>query len=353
MCQAGGGETYACVADCATGLTQCGTSCIDTETDVRHCGACDAPCPTRTASTPECAAGACGFACDVGFEDCNARAADGCEVSTQTDSSNCGTCGNACSFPRASASCVTGECRLGACTASFEDCNAMDADGCEVDTDVDPASCGGCGTACALDHASSTCAGGSCIVDACDLGFDDCNGMDADGCEADLASPTTCGDCATSCGAGLSCADGMCACPTGCTCSNTNCRTGGSACSCNTGCTCDFECSASCTVTCNGTCTAATTTMGRDVTYTCNTGAMCTFGARDGNNVNITCNAGSTCVIDCTNANNCDRTRCQGTGVSCQVNCTDANNCDFDSCDGMQASCPGNVIVCNPTGACP
>jgi hypothetical protein len=80
---------------------------------------------------------------------------------------------------------------------------------------------------------------------------------------------------------------------------------------------------------------------------------MCTFDVHDANTATITCNAGSTCIIDCTDANNCDQTSCQGAGVNCQIDCTGANNCDFASCAEMEASCPGDIIVCNPSGACP
>lgn len=61
-----------------------------------------------------------------------------------------------------------------------------------------------CGSSCvpcpAHPHATATCSGVSC-GDQCEPGFADCNGIEADGCEANLQLPGTCGSCATSCSA--------------------------------------------------------------------------------------------------------------------------------------------------------
>jgi uncharacterized protein (TIGR03382 family) len=38
-----------------------------------------------------------------------------------------------------------------------------------------------------------------CANPMCDTGFGDCNARFADGCESNLADPSTCGDCATNC----------------------------------------------------------------------------------------------------------------------------------------------------------
>lgn len=46
---------------------------------------------------------------------------------------------------------------------------------------------------------SRVCADGVCKVEACTQGRDDCNQLYADGCEADLASPETCGSCSLRC----------------------------------------------------------------------------------------------------------------------------------------------------------
>ena len=71
----GEGQTCAlgaCV--CPQSRTQCGADCVDTTTDARHCGGCDEPCPDREI----CERGACVFkgGCQTGANYCF----DGCRV---------------------------------------------------------------------------------------------------------------------------------------------------------------------------------------------------------------------------------------------------------------------------------
>ncbi|HEY3493061.1 MAG TPA: hypothetical protein VGK73_00175, partial [Polyangiaceae bacterium] len=81
--------------------------------------------------------------CDDGFADCDADSAVHCETEVESDPLNCGRCGNYCNFPGATAACVEGECVIDACDAGYEDCNGDAQDGCEV-----PVSEGGCATRC-------------------------------------------------------------------------------------------------------------------------------------------------------------------------------------------------------------
>ena len=105
VCQQG-----ACVVDCLGGSTKCDVGgvdvCVDTTTDVAHCGGCNTECAAANASN-FCSSGSCDYKCDAGYDDCNVDATDGCEVDLQTDSSNCGSCGNACP---GGAACIDGEC---------------------------------------------------------------------------------------------------------------------------------------------------------------------------------------------------------------------------------------------------
>ncbi len=52
---------------CATGMAACGSACVDTQTDVNHCGVCNNRCPVGAAgTTPACVAGECILRCLAG-----------------------------------------------------------------------------------------------------------------------------------------------------------------------------------------------------------------------------------------------------------------------------------------------
>jgi hypothetical protein len=85
---------------CVLPMTTCPDGCINPQTNINNCGGCGQACSTKN-GTPSCAAGACSMsACSSGFLDCSAdenASRDGCETNSNTDSANCGRCGNSCS----------------------------------------------------------------------------------------------------------------------------------------------------------------------------------------------------------------------------------------------------------------
>jgi hypothetical protein len=90
--------TIPCVGDgaCPGALTCCAKVCVDTQTDPAHCSQCGMACSPLHA-VPSCVAGACKISmCVVNFEDCDGNYADGCEIYTQSDKLNCGSCGHVC-----------------------------------------------------------------------------------------------------------------------------------------------------------------------------------------------------------------------------------------------------------------
>ncbi len=225
LCTFAGGSAScaagACVlTTCATGRGDCdgdrGNGCeTDLNTAAASCGVCGNACVTANA-TPACAGGMCAVAsCNAGFADCNMRAGDGCEVSTRTDATNCGACGRACALPNAVPACVTAACAVATCSAGFGDCDDAPANGCEVDLRTAVTSCGVCGRACSFPNAAATCAMGVCAMGACNAGFADCNMNPADGCEVDTrVNPSNCGSCGRACSfpnAAATCASGACA----------------------------------------------------------------------------------------------------------------------------------------------
>ena len=66
-----------------------------------------------------------------------------------------------CNVPHAVPTCVQGACSIGACDAQRADCNASAADGCETDTNSDPAHCGSCATVCT---SGAACTNGQCVT---------------------------------------------------------------------------------------------------------------------------------------------------------------------------------------------
>jgi Stigma-specific protein, Stig1 len=181
----------------------------------RHvCLACrrDAECPAGLF----CAGGECTTACTAtrpcadGLTCCGGACTD-----TQTNRASCGACGRGCDLSNALAVCRAGACVVGSCTSPFGDCDGVAANGCEADL-RSVANCGACDRACPVrPHAASACDGarGACTF-TCDPGFADCNGRLEDGCEADLsADPANCNGCGLRCFLGnatAACASGRC-----------------------------------------------------------------------------------------------------------------------------------------------
>jgi hypothetical protein len=209
---------------CAAGTADCDgeaeNGCEASLDDLWTCGVCDVQCGPYARARAGCDAGRCTIAaCDAGFGDCDRVLGNGCEADLRQPE-HCGACGKDCSaLPHVvAAECVAGECSRFTCEPGWGDCDGDSENGCEQSL-VTAAHCGACGQACALDHATADCSTGSCLVSACHDGFDDCNGLPQDGCEAALDSDAHCGGCGAACGAGNACQGGGCACVTDESCS--------------------------------------------------------------------------------------------------------------------------------------
>jgi hypothetical protein len=77
-----------------------------------------------------------------------------------------------------------------------------------------------CGNSCEncppFAHASALCSSGACLLGACDLSWENCDGNPANGCETPLGTQTDCSDCNDDCGA-QTCVSGVCtSAPTSC-----------------------------------------------------------------------------------------------------------------------------------------
>ncbi len=190
-----------CGYTCAAGFGDCdGDASNGCEADLRstadRCGTCTTRC-TVAGGTPACVDGACTIAaCGSTFADCDGNAANGCESNTRTSAAHCGACGRGCSAaPNTTATCSSGTCGT-QCVAGFGDCDGNAANGCEVDLRASVAHCGTCGNACAPPNATAACSAGVCAVASCNVGRGNCDANVTNGCETDLAtSATNCGAC--------------------------------------------------------------------------------------------------------------------------------------------------------------
>lgn len=209
------------VASCSAGFSNCnGMSAdgceVDTTTNMAHCGACDTLCELPNASEV-CAASLCLITtCTAPFQNCDAMNPNGCESNVQTDVMHCGACNSPCSLANATEACVAGACAIAACDGTFRDCDNTPANGCEADTNTTLAHCGACGSVCDLPNATDACVAGNCLIGMCAAGYTNCDGMTPNGCETNTAADSlNCGMCNNNCAtsmvnANVSCMAGSC-----------------------------------------------------------------------------------------------------------------------------------------------
>jgi hypothetical protein len=190
------GGRFQCTSSCAPATPDnCGTVCTNLQTDADNCGKCGHLCSLPNAQA-RCVAGSCAVAsCNPGFGDCNSTPADGCEASLSR-AETCGSCTVSCSGTTMLCANMSGrfQCGNSCAGATPNNCGARCAN-----LQTDAQNCGTCGHACSLPNAQARCVAGSCAVATCNPGFGDCNSNPADGCEASLSQPQTCGSCTVSC----------------------------------------------------------------------------------------------------------------------------------------------------------
>ncbi|HTQ04297.1 MAG TPA: hypothetical protein VMI54_10590 [Polyangiaceae bacterium] len=167
--------------------------------DTKNCGGCGQRCDMVANATGTCQGGSCALVCSAGFEDCDGHVANGCETDTTSDPKHCGGCNNPCSVPNANAACQDSACVIDSCLPNFDDCTA--AAGCETDISSNVQHCGDCTSTCSKAGATAAaCSGGQCGAPSCDAAHGNCDGKNANGCEADVTKPTQCGACNVACG---------------------------------------------------------------------------------------------------------------------------------------------------------
>jgi len=199
---------------CPGGQTNCSGNCLNLQTDSANCGACGNACPNGQACVGgvcECATTLCvtvtGSICCLAGQDC----CKGQCVSLNT-TQNCGACGTVCGSGQA---CINGTCQ---CAPGNNLCSVTNAcipaNSCctSADCAVSGQTCSGPGGTCACPASQKPCsASNSCIPNASCCTNTDCpsgqacvNGL----CECASAF---CGN-NTCCGAGRTCLNNQCVC---------------------------------------------------------------------------------------------------------------------------------------------
>jgi hypothetical protein len=342
------------------------------KTDPAHCGSCSVACSSDAGLAMSCQNGACATtSCATGTGDCDGTTANGCETNLNANAANCGSCGYACQFAHASASCVAGICHVASCDAGFGDCDANESNGCETNTGASLLHCGTCANACnPLPNAAVGCVAGKC-ESTCSAGFGDCDAI-APGCEAQLESDSAhCGACGRACGvqnvASIECEFGVCR--SFCTLGFANCSvpvTGAddgcelSASTNNTDC---GGCGNDCTLqgagfTCGGaghpvglcSCSVDADCNPHGASGTCQSGGLC-------NCKNKACSPGEHCELDADGKKShcsCNGgTEC-GAGVTCCQTPTGCINLATDpqSCGACGRACPAGFVCASSNCAC-
>jgi hypothetical protein len=151
---------------CAPPMTTCSGSCLNPQTDASNCGGCGQACSASN-GTSTCTTGACSMAsCAAGYLDCSASenvSRDGCETHAAVDVSNCGQCGKTCpsDWANATPTCTGSVCGH-QCAAPWENCDSNTANGCEANLNTDALNCGHCGNPCS----STVCRSQTCLTTA-------------------------------------------------------------------------------------------------------------------------------------------------------------------------------------------
>ncbi|MBL8600887.1 MAG: hypothetical protein JNK72_03090 [Myxococcales bacterium] len=300
-------------SECLTGQVTCSGMCVDPQTNSANCGACGNACGTGQS----CEMGRC--VCPMGQSACGQSCVD-----VQTNSANCGTCGNACGMNQM--------CSAGMCVASCSSPRTLCGSGMSamcVDTQSDANNCGSCGTVCPTGQ---VCTNGVC---GCSMGRLSCSGTCVDGQTDNM----NCGACGTVCPTGQTCAAGRCACAMGQTACGSRCvntQTDNMNCG-----ACEAPCGMGTTCT-NGVCACP---MGQT---SCGTGMTAACVNLDSSNTNC-----GTCGNACPTGQTCQtgRCACPSGQTACGNACVNTNTSNAN-CGACGRACGTGQTCTNGTCTC-
>ena len=280
--------------------------------------------------------------CEAGQKSCN----DVC-VPLDDPQYGCGTSCTPCTLTNATGKCAGDACTIDACSPGFENCDGMAANGCETSTATDANNCGACDTVCTAPNAMGQCQAGACSVGQCNGGFANCDAQPGNGCEAILQTdPNNCGACGTKCNSFQTCMNGQC--------KNNPCGPGTADCNSNIndGCETSIETVQNCGF-CKNACNLANAneacTMGMCTIESCVAGFDdCDKVTGNGCEVDVTkvANCG-TCGNVCPSGPNSTATCTNGMcGLNCAPNFADCNNDPTDGCEANLQTSTANCGMC-------
>jgi len=175
---------------CAQSGLACNGICEETQSDTSNCGGCGNTCFTPTYGFAACSSGQCHSYCPPGGSICGTTC-----VGTQSDTDNCGACGNHCFVPgNGYAVCSAGQC-YPQCISGYGLCGST----C-LNISSDPNHCGGCGNVCSVPIGGfATCSSGQCNQQ-CIAGYTFCGQNFCANLQFDR---TNCGACGHFCQSGV------------------------------------------------------------------------------------------------------------------------------------------------------
>ena len=158
---------------CPPGRKACGDGCVSESDPATGCNdpLCN-PCAFEHANAICDQRNRCSFTpedCIMPWAACDVAYDNGCEIDLAHDKDNCGACRNVCpNPPHATAGCSAMECVVGKCDDGWEDCDLKAWNGCEVPLGTDM-NCASCYLAC---PAGTSCDRGVCREPVSDGGVD-------------------------------------------------------------------------------------------------------------------------------------------------------------------------------------
>jgi hypothetical protein len=172
------------------GYIECNNWCVMPNTDTENCGRCGNICGPGEA----CVHGACAVSCPKGNLLCTKDGGSPTCVNSMTDNDNCGACGTSCNNGQI---CYKGVCS-GTCGDSTEGQTVCKPDGgaeyC-ANLSNDRGNCGGCGNAC---NAAQVCVAGKCSNE-CDTTQTLCDNGQGPFCTDTSTDNNNCGGCGNTC----------------------------------------------------------------------------------------------------------------------------------------------------------